>query len=116
MLTKELRNRDIKNVKSMYARTNDPSHQKLRQEIYEDFRAGTFRYLVATNLMGRGIDIDKVNYVINFDMPMDKDTYLHRVGRAGRQETNGVSISFVVKADDKFKEQAKADEEVLSYI
>jgi len=40
--------------------------------------------LVATNLMGRGIDIDKVNYVINFDMPECKETYLHRVGRAGR--------------------------------
>lgn len=65
--------------------------------------------------MGRGIDIDKVNYVINFDMPDSKDTYLHRVGRAGRQETNGVAISFV-RTDEEAKELANkqfSDEDVL---
>lgn len=68
--------------------------------------------------MGRGIDIDKVNYVINFDMPDSKETYLHRVGRAGRQETNGVAISFVRTDPDTTdsSNRTASDEEVLQQI
>lgn len=50
---------------------------------------------MATDLVGRGIDIEKVNIVINFDMPKDADQYLHRVGRAGRFGTKGTTISFI---------------------
>ena len=49
--------------------------------------------------MGRGIDIERVNLVINFDMPNSSDTYLHRVGRAGRYKTKGNAVSFVVEVD-----------------
>lgn len=91
-------------------------HQKVRQKTYENFRQGYFRLLVATNLMGRGIDIDKVNYVVNFDMPDSKETYLHRVGRAGRQETNGVAISFIRSEEDKNSKSANTDESVLEDI
>jgi ATP-dependent RNA helicase UAP56/SUB2 len=50
--------------------------------------------------MARGIDIERVNLVINYDMPETSDTYLHRVGRAGRYKTRGNSVSFVVEAND----------------
>lgn len=51
--------------------------------------------MVATDIFGRGIDIEKINVVFNFDMPTDSDSYLHRVGRAGRFGTKGLAITFV---------------------
>jgi ATP-dependent RNA helicase UAP56/SUB2 len=65
------------------------------------------RILVATDLVGRGIDVERVNIVINYDMPVTDerhgngaDTYLHRVGRAGRFGTKGLAITFVSTVDD----------------
>jgi ATP-dependent RNA helicase UAP56/SUB2 len=57
--------------------------------------------MVATNLAGRGMDFKSVNVVINYDMPDDEDTYLHRVGRAGRFGTKGLAISFISSEDDE---------------
>jgi ATP-dependent RNA helicase UAP56/SUB2 len=57
--------------------------------------------MVATDLFGRGMDIERVNLVINFDMPRQKETYMHRVGRAGRFETKGVAISFLENEEEK---------------
>lgn len=51
--------------------------------------------------MARGIDIERVNLVINYDMPESSNTYLHRVGRAGRYNTKGIAITFVTTEDDK---------------
>jgi ATP-dependent RNA helicase UAP56/SUB2 len=56
--------------------------------------------MVSTDIFGRGIDIEKINVVFNFDMATDPDSYLHRVGRAGRFGTKGLAISFVSSADD----------------
>ena len=56
--------------------------------------------MVATNLLGRGIDVERVNVVFNYDMPEVADTYLHRVGRAGRFGTKGLAISFVSSKED----------------
>jgi len=56
--------------------------------------------MVATDIFGRGIDIERVNIVINYDMPDGADSYLHRVGRAGRFGTKGLGISFVSTAAD----------------
>lgn len=56
--------------------------------------------MVATDIFGRGIDIEKINVVFNLDMPKDSDAYLHRVGRAGRFGTKGLAISFVSSPDD----------------
>jgi ATP-dependent RNA helicase UAP56/SUB2 len=52
-------------------------------------------------LFGRGVDFERVNVVINYDMPEDEDTYLHRVGRAGRFGTKGLAVSFVSTTEDK---------------
>jgi len=57
--------------------------------------------MIATNLLARGIDIERVNLVINYDMPESSNTYLHRVGRAGRYNTKGISISFITSEEDK---------------
>jgi len=72
-----------------------------RTRIYSEFKEGKNRVLVSTNLFGRGIDIEKVNLVINFDMPIESDEYMHRVGRAGRFETNGKAISFVSTKEEE---------------
>jgi len=68
-----------------------------RYKRFKDFKA---RIMVATNIFGRGIDIARVNVVINYDMPESSETYLHRVGRAGRFGTKGLAISFVSSPKD----------------
>merc|ERR1712141_813487 len=75
-------------------------NQKERLERYSQFKNFQRRILVATNLFGRGIDIERVNIVFNYDMPEDSDTYLHRVARAGRFGTKGLAISFCSNDED----------------
>lgn len=69
--------------------------QEERLSRYQQFKDFHKRILVATNLFGRGMDIERVNIVFNYDMPEDSDTYLHRVARAGRFGTKGLAITFV---------------------
>jgi len=75
--------------------------QTERIEKYKKFKTFGARIMVATNLLGRGVDFERVNIVINYDMPDDPDTYLHRVGRAGRFGTKGLAISFIADEKDK---------------
>ena len=72
-----------------------------RIKIYEGFKTFKHRILVATEIFGRGIDIEKINIVFNYDMPENADSYLHRVGRAGRFGTKGLAITFVSSEEDK---------------
>ncbi|XP_057289541.1 spliceosome RNA helicase DDX39B isoform X2 [Hydractinia symbiolongicarpus] len=74
--------------------------QEERISRYRQFKDFQKRILVATNLFGRGMDIERVNIVVNYDMPEDSDTYLHRVARAGRFGTKGLAISFVFDEED----------------
>merc|ERR1711862_656356 len=69
--------------------------QEERIARYKQFKEFQKRIMVCTDLFGRGIDIERVNIVINYDMSEDGDSYLHRVGRAGRFGTKGLAISFV---------------------
>lgn len=69
--------------------------QEERIKRYDEFKLFKYRIMVATDIFGRGIDIEKINVVFNFDMPPDSDQYLHRVGRAGRFGTKGLAITFV---------------------
>merc|ERR1712044_76874 len=75
-------------------------NQEERLQRYQLFKNFQRRILVATNLFGRGMDIERVNIVFNYDMPEDSDTYLHRVARAGRFGTKGLAISFVSDEED----------------
>ena len=79
------------------------------------FKANGSRLLVATDLFGRGIDIERVNLVINYDFPIDRDSYLHRVGRAGRFGTKGLAINFV-KPDSEDTDATTSDKEVLMEV
>jgi len=80
-------------------------HSGLQQEEriarYTAFKAFEKRILVATDIFGRGIDVERVNIVINYDCPPDADSYLHRVGRAGRFGTKGLAITFVSSEGDQ---------------
>jgi len=75
--------------------------QTERLNIYQKFKNFKCRILVSTDLFGRGVDIEKVNIVINYDMPDDSDKYLHRVGRAGRFGTKGLGVSFISNNDEQ---------------
>jgi translation initiation factor 4A len=70
-----------------------------RVESYNNFKTGKFRVLISSNVTARGIDIQQVSTVINFDIPKDVYTYLHRIGRSGRWGRKGVGINFVTKRD-----------------
>jgi len=73
-----------------------------RIERFKKFKQGSeARIMVATDLFQRGMDFKSVNVVVNYDMAKDEDTYLHRVGRAGRFGTKGLAISFVTTQDDE---------------
>jgi ATP-dependent RNA helicase UAP56/SUB2 len=75
--------------------------QNERIAKYKQFKSFEARVMVCTNLFGRGVDFERVNVVINYDMPDEEDTYLHRVGRAGRFGTKGLGISFITTEEDK---------------
>ncbi|KAF9973074.1 translation initiation factor eIF4A [Actinomortierella ambigua] len=73
--------------------------QAQREVIMKEFRSGSSRVLIATDLLARGIDVQQVSLVINYDLPTNKENYIHRIGRGGRFGRKGVSINFVT-ADD----------------
>ena len=73
--------------------------EKKRKEIYENFKSGSCRVLVSTDLFSRGIDVQQVSIVINFDIPKNLHTYLHRIGRSGRWGRKGTAINFTSRRD-----------------
>ncbi|KAJ2079147.1 Suppressor of the cold-sensitive snRNP biogenesis mutant brr1-1 [Coemansia sp. RSA 988] len=75
--------------------------QANRIEIYKQFKDFTKRIMVATDIFGRGIDVERVNIVVNYDISPEADQYLHRVGRAGRFGTKGLAITFISTDEDK---------------
>jgi len=79
---------------------NSGMKQEERLKRYNEFKTFNKRILVATDLFGRGMDIERVNIVFNYDMPESSDTYLHRVARAGRFGTKGLAITFVSEEQD----------------
>lgn len=82
-----------------------------RKEIHENLKKGIYRYVVATNIIARGLDISGINLVINYDMPDNMETYIHRIGRSGRYGRKGVAISFIVKNPERdIDELIKIDE------
>lgn len=74
-------------------------NQSERDNIVKEFRDGNTRLLLTTDLLSRGIDIPQVNMVINYDLPANKETYVHRIGRCGRFDKKGVAITLVKSTD-----------------
>ena len=84
--------------------------QSKRNEVMRDFKRGRFPILVSTDVAARGIDVDDVEAVINYDLPNENEYYLHRIGRTGRAHKHGVSFSLVT-----FRESVRMDE-ILKYM
>mgnify|MGYP001025316316 CR=1 FL=1 len=76
--------------------------QKERLDTMSDFKQGNFRILVATDIAARGIDVDNLTHVINFELPVEKESYVHRIGRSGRAGAKGKAISFCTKENDRY--------------
>lgn len=93
-LTEFLQAAQIKVAKLHSSRT-----QEQRLKALQDFKIGTARVLVATDIVARGIDIDGVSHVINYDFPVNPEDYVHRIGRTGRADAQGEAISFVPRGD-----------------
>jgi ATP-dependent RNA helicase DeaD len=87
--------RDLKRVVPNAAVIHGDLPQSQREKIMAAFRTGGIKYLIATDVMSRGIDVDNISHVINFDLPMDIENYVHRIGRTGRIGKDGIAISFV---------------------
>lgn len=75
--------------------------QSQRQNALNGFRSGHFQIMVATDIAARGLDVDSISHVINFDMPDTPDAYIHRIGRTGRAERNGDAFTLVTPDDDE---------------
>ena len=73
--------------------------QAMREQLLADFKAGTIKYLVATGVAARGIDIDDLQRVVNYDLPDAAEDYVHRIGRTGRAGASGEAISLVSRDD-----------------
>jgi superfamily II DNA/RNA helicase len=73
--------------------------QKQREVLMKEFRSGSSRVLITTDLLARGIDVQQVSLVINYDLPTNRENYIHRIGRGGRFGRKGVAINFVTTDD-----------------
>jgi len=76
--------------------------QRERDIIMREFRSGSSRVLITTDLLARGIDVQQVSLVINFDLPTNRENYIHRIGRSGRFGRKGVAINFLTQPDVQF--------------
>jgi ATP-dependent RNA helicase RhlE len=76
--------------------------QKQRQRALEGFRTGKYQVMVATDIAARGIDVDGITHVINYDVPTYAEDYIHRIGRTGRATSTGDAITFVSREEDKY--------------
>jgi len=93
-LTQSMQDKDF-TVSSMHGDMD----QKERDTIMKQFRTGSSRVLITTDLLARGIDVQQVSLVINFDLPSNRENYIHRIGRGGRFGRKGVAINFVTLDD-----------------
>ena len=86
--------RNLQKKKITAAAIHGNKAQNQRQKALKSFKEGNIRVLVATDIAARGIDIDKLKYVINYDIPNESESYVHRIGRSGRAGEEGVAIAF----------------------
>lgn len=92
------------------ARLHGGMEQWERTEVMRDFKKGLFRYLVATDVAARGIDVENISLVVNYQLPPERETYIHRIGRTGRAGQAGLAISMV---DDYEQRDLKQIEKLL---
>ncbi|KAH3764918.1 eukaryotic initiation factor 4A-3 [Pelomyxa schiedti] len=80
--------------------THSQLSPKERMSILKDFRSGHTRILISTDVLARGIDVQQVSLVINYDLPLDPETYIHRIGRSARFGRKGVAVNFATSRDE----------------
>jgi translation initiation factor 4A len=97
MLKKKLTERDF-----VVCTIHGEMEQSERNAIIRDFRSGSARILIATDIVGRGLDVQHVSLVINYDLPSNKDNYIHRIGRSGRFGRKGFAINFTTSRDFRY--------------
>ncbi|KAH3812401.1 eukaryotic initiation factor 4A-I-like [Dreissena polymorpha] len=95
-LTEKMLSRDF-TVSAMHGDMD----QKERDVIMREFRTGSSRVLITTDLLARGIDVQQVSLVINYDLPANRENYIHRIGRGGRFGRKGVAINFITRDDER---------------
>ena len=94
--------RDLKKNNIEAAAIHGDKAQNQRQKALQSFKDSKIRVLVATDIAARGIDIDKLSYVLNYDIPNESETYVHRIGRCGRAGETGVSISICEPEENEY--------------
>jgi ATP-dependent RNA helicase DeaD len=87
--------RDLKRHYKWLAVMHGDLQQNMRTLIMEKFREGKIHFLVATDVVSRGIDVTNISHIVNFDLPEDPENYVHRIGRTGRMGKDGIAIAFV---------------------
>ncbi len=89
---------DDKAIEACYIHSDIPQSQ--REAAIADFKSGKYRVLVATDVVGRGIDVDDVSHVVNYDVPKEAEDYIHRIGRTGRRGRTGTATTFAIPGKD----------------
>ena len=114
--TKSLANQLFEKIESKYPEQVGVIHsnkeQNHRFNTVRQFKEGTYRFIIATDIVARGIDIAEVTHVINFDLPEAPENYIHRIGRTGRADKKGIALSFVT---EKEKEQLDGIQALMRY-
>ena len=103
-LWRSLRSRGFYEATQMHS----DMRQRDREQSLEDFKQGKFRVMIATDVVGRGIHVEGVAHVVNFDLPMDPSDYVHRIGRTGRAGSTGRSTTFVTPRDRQSLQEIEA--------
>ena len=93
--------RVLKRVRFSVAEIHSDLEQNQREQVLGDFKNRKIRVLVATDILSRGIDVEDIDLVINYDVPHDAEDYVHRIGRTARAQTTGIAITFVSEAEQR---------------
>lgn len=94
--------RKLQKIGYLVRKIHGGMEQDERINVMNNFRLGKYRYLVATDVAARGIDIDNISLIINYDIPQDSEYYVHRIGRTGRKDNSGKAITLYSKNEKKF--------------
>src|SRR5207245_10012336 len=89
--------RQLRHLRKGVATMHGDLEQPQRDRIMQSFRDGKIVYLVATDVVGRGIDVTNISHIFNYDLPDDPENYVHRIGRTGRMGADGIAIAFVTR-------------------
>jgi len=111
-LADQLSNELEEKYAEQYGVIHSNKSQNHRFNTVNQFQAGNYRFIIATDIVSRGIDISEVSHVINFDLPEQPESYIHRIGRTGRADRNGIAFSFITERE---KEYQKSIEELMNY-